>query len=125
MLIWVALRGRVALVTSGLRGPLINPASSFRSHQGFASFPLIVDPSDVPSTWVMRGLAWNNQPSRGLKCPNRVRAAKRSTYAVDALRSSVAMQAQSLTGTRYGREGQQAKFLLRGTLYREAGDPEK
>jgi hypothetical protein len=74
-----------------LARPLINPASSFRSHQGFASFPLIVDPSDVPTTWVMRGPAWNNQPSRGLKCPNRVRASKRPTDAVDALRSSVAM----------------------------------
>jgi hypothetical protein len=52
----------VALVTSGLRGPLINPASSFRSHQGFASFPLIVGLSRVSTTWVMRGQAWNIQP---------------------------------------------------------------
>ena len=87
----VVSRRGVALAASDLKGPLINPASSFRSHQGFASFPLIVGPSDVPSTWVMRGRAWNNQPSRGLKCPNRVKASKWSTYAVDALRSSVAM----------------------------------
>ena len=59
----VVSRRGVALAASDLKGPLINPASSFRSHQGFASFPLIVAPSDSSTTWVMRPWAWNIQPT--------------------------------------------------------------
>lgn len=67
---WVVLRREIALVASDFKDPLIHPVQSLRCHQGFASFPLIVDPRGVPTTWVMGGSAWKNQPSRGLRRPN-------------------------------------------------------
>ena len=67
---WVVLRREVALVASDFKDPLIHPVQSLRCHQGFASFPLIVDRAGIHTTWAMRPLAWNNQPSRGLRCPN-------------------------------------------------------